>query len=48
MAMTGGSRTSRVGMDFSKNITTNLEIHGEFAFINNQTKKSDRQPGEHL
>jgi hypothetical protein len=36
MAMTGGSRTSRVGMDFSKNITTNLEIHGEFAFINNQ------------
>jgi len=39
MAMTGGSRTSRVGMDFSKNITTNLEIHGEFAFINNQRKK---------
>jgi hypothetical protein len=36
MAMTGGSRTSRVGMDFSRNITTNLEIHGEFAFINNQ------------
>jgi len=39
MAMTGGSRPSRVGMDFSKNLTTNLEIHGEFAFINNQTKK---------
>jgi hypothetical protein len=39
MAMTGGSRTSRVGMDFSKNITTNLEVHGEFAFVNNQTKK---------
>jgi hypothetical protein len=39
MAMTGGSRTSRVGMDFSKNITTNLEVHGEFAFINNQRKK---------
>ena len=36
MAMTGKSRTSRVGMDFSKNISTNLEIHGEFAFINNQ------------
>ena len=36
MAMTGRSRTSRVGMDFSKNLTTNLEIHGEFAFINNQ------------
>jgi hypothetical protein len=39
IGLTGGSRTSRFGMDFSKNITTNLEIHGEFAFINNQTKK---------
>ena len=39
MAMTGGSRTSRVGMDFSRNITTNLEIHGEFAFINNQKSR---------
>jgi hypothetical protein len=39
LAMTGGSRTSRVGMDFSKNITTNLEVHGEFAFINNQKMK---------
>jgi len=39
IAMTGGSRTSRVGMDFSKNITTNLEIHGEVGFINNQKSK---------
>jgi hypothetical protein len=39
MAMTGGSRTNRVGMDFSKNITTNLEIHGEFAFFNNQNSR---------
>ncbi len=39
MAMTGKSRTSRVGMDFSKNITTNLETHGEFAFINNQKNR---------
>jgi len=39
LAMTGGSRTSRVGFDFSKNITTNLEIHGEFAFINNQKSR---------
>jgi hypothetical protein len=39
ISMTGGSRTSRVGMDFSRNITTNLEVHGEFAFVNNQTKK---------
>ena len=36
MGMSGGSRTARVGVDFSKNITTNLEAHGEFAFLNNQ------------
>jgi hypothetical protein len=44
MAMTGRSRTTRAGIDFSKNITTNLEIHGEFAFINNQKSRViDRQ-----
>ena len=39
MGLTGGSKTNRVGIDFSRNITTNFEVHGEFAFINNQTKK---------
>jgi hypothetical protein len=39
IALTGGSKTNRFGIDFSRNITTNFEIHGEFAFINNQTKK---------
>jgi hypothetical protein len=39
MAMTGRSRTTRAGIDFSKNISTNLEIHGEFAFINNQKSR---------
>jgi hypothetical protein len=37
--LTGKSRTNRFGMDFSRNITTNFEIHGEFAFVNNQTKR---------
>jgi hypothetical protein len=32
---TGGSRTTRYGMDFSRNIGTNLEVHGEFSWINN-------------
>jgi len=32
--LTGGSKTTRYGVDFSRNISTNLEIHGEFAFIN--------------
>jgi len=35
----GESKTNRFGFDFSRNITTNFEIHGEFAFINNQKKK---------
>mgnify|MGYP005843962259 FL=1 len=37
--LTGKSRTNRVGIDFSRNITTNFEVHGEFGFINNQSKK---------
>jgi hypothetical protein len=36
--LTGGSKTTRYGMDFSRNITTNFEIHGEFAFINDYKK----------
>jgi hypothetical protein len=28
-----GSRSARVGMDFSKNLAPNFEIHGEFAYI---------------
>ena len=35
MVFTGASRTTRYGFDFSKNLTTNVEIHGEWAVINN-------------
>ena len=35
MVLTGQSRTTRYGFDFSKNLTTNLEAHGEFAVVNN-------------
>jgi hypothetical protein len=35
MFLTGGSKTPRYGFDFSRNIGTNLEVHGEFAFIRN-------------
>ena len=38
MFMTGGSRTDRYGVDFSRNITTNFEVHGEFAYIRNIQK----------
>lgn len=39
IVFTGGSKTTRYGVDFSRNITTNFEIHGEFAFINDYKKK---------
>ena len=40
IGLTGGSKTNRLGIDFSRNITTNFEVHGEFAFINNQKMKA--------
>ena len=36
--LTGGSKTTRYGADFSRNITTNLEVHGEFAYIRDNQK----------
>jgi hypothetical protein len=38
--LVGQSKTNRLGFDFSRNITTNLEAHGEFAFIKDQQKTS--------
>ncbi|MBF0412704.1 MAG: hypothetical protein HQK70_08335 [Desulfamplus sp.] len=37
--MTGASITGRYGFDFSRNISTNLEIHGEFAYIDDYQKR---------
>jgi hypothetical protein len=34
MFLTGNSRPDRYGFDFSRNITTNFEVHGESAWIN--------------
>jgi hypothetical protein len=39
IAVAGGSKTTRYGIDFSRNITTNLEVHGEFAWINHYTRR---------
>ncbi|MBI2219079.1 MAG: hypothetical protein HYU51_17475 [Candidatus Rokubacteria bacterium] len=33
MLFTGGSRTTRFGFDFARNITPNFEVHGEWALI---------------
>ena len=35
----GGSRATRYGVDFSRNITSNLEVHGEFAYIEDFQKR---------
>ena len=45
---TGGSKTTRYGIDFSRNITTNLEVHGEFAWIDNFTRKYTDSSGNML
>jgi len=37
--ITGGSKTTRYGMDFSRNLSTNFEIHGELAFIEDFAKR---------
>ena len=46
MVLTGSSRTTRYGFDFSKNLTTNLEIHGEFAAVNNLDKMAINASGQ--
>ena len=49
MFSSNGSRSARVGMDFSKNLAPNFEIHGEFAYINNAvhpTLNADCRPGK--
>jgi hypothetical protein len=44
--LAGGSKPAGYGFDFSRNITSNLEIHGEFAFINNFEKEFINGSGE--
>ena len=46
MVLTGSSRTTRYGLDFSRNLTTNLEMHGEFAVVNNLDKMAVRADGQ--
>jgi len=38
--LSGASRPSRMGMDFSRNITTNIEVHGEYARIDDFTRST--------
>ena len=38
MFLTGGSRPDRYGFDFSRNLATNIEVHGEYAYLRNSRK----------
>lgn len=38
-AFFGDSRTTRFGIDFSRNLATNFEIHGEYAYITDLEQK---------
>ncbi len=42
---TGNSRSTRYGVDFSRNLATNFEIHGELAYISEQQKKILQEDG---
>lgn len=37
--LAGGSRTHSYGLDFSRNLTSNFEVHGEFAYLRNVHKR---------
>jgi hypothetical protein len=37
--LSGGSRTARYGFDFSRNLGTNFEVHGEASFISDNTRR---------
>ncbi|MCW8901177.1 MAG: hypothetical protein OQK75_01345 [Gammaproteobacteria bacterium] len=40
-----GSRSYRYGIDFAHNITTNFEVHGEWAYLSDVTKRIIDQTG---
>jgi len=48
MIFTGSSRSTRYGLDFAKNVTTNFEIHGEWAVINNFKARPVNERGQGL
>ena len=45
MFLSGGSVPVRYGMDFSRNLTSNFEIHGEFAYVPDYSKKVIQENG---
>jgi hypothetical protein len=48
MFLSGGSKAPRFGFDFSRNITSNFEIHGELAWIKDFHQKAINPDGGYL
>jgi hypothetical protein len=46
MVFTGGSRTTRFGVDFARNILTNFEVHGEWVLITDFEQAPINQRGQ--
>jgi len=46
MVFTGDSRTTRYGVDFAKNLKSNVEVHGEWALITNFERPVVNERGE--
>jgi hypothetical protein len=46
MFLIGDAKPDRFGFDFSRNITSNLEVHGELAFFDDFTKKQIDENGQ--
>ncbi|HWP24481.1 MAG TPA: hypothetical protein VNM15_09935, partial [Candidatus Binatia bacterium] len=48
IVLTGQSRTTRYGFDFSKNLATNWELHGELGVINNLKTTAINAQGQNI
>ncbi len=48
LILLGNSQSERFGFDFSKNLATNFEIHGELAYIPNQKQVTLQEDGSLL
>ncbi len=46
MFLAGGSRPNRYGFDFSRNLATNFEVHGEFAWISGAERQAADPSGK--
>jgi hypothetical protein len=46
MVFTGGSRTTRFGVDFARNILPNFEVHGEWALITDFEQRTVNEQGQ--